>query len=436
MNIITLIIVTVFSIIMIYRICSISGASLPCKSKYSGFITESKASYSHGNPVNRYDIFRIAAESLAFRLFIYFISYLALILIYRDNQTFLEWWLKWDATNYIGIASGGYKNIVIDNVTMMGDGVYQTLVFFPLYPALTYLVSLIIHNVLVAALVTSSLCYIGGCIFLYMAAALKYNKLIAEKTVILISVFPFSFFFGAMLTESTFLLAGSACIYFTFKRKRWIAGLFGMLGALSRMQGILLVVFMGVEWLEANQIFLLIRKKEWRTFFSKLIELIPIFLIVLGSFIYLLINYVITGDFMYFMKLQNNVWGHQFKNVGFGIQNIFHNLISSDVETNLKFSVWAPQLILFFCTIYILFRCFRRHRDSLTAFLFVYTLISYSTDFLVSGGRYLSIALPLFIFTAELCEKRPILYRWLVTTGLLLQMVLMCCHLSGFNMVT
>lgn len=436
MNIITLIIVAVFSIIMLYRICSISGAALPNQSSLTKYITSNKQSYSSDNHVNIYDILRIAAESLAFRIFIYFISYLALILIYRDSHTFLDWWLKWDATNYIGIAEGGYKNIVVDNVAVMGDGVYQTLVFFPLYPALTWLVSFIIRNVQIAALVTSSLCYAGGCIFLYMAAALKYNKSIAEKTVILISVFPFSFFFGAMLPESTFLLVGSACIYFTFKKKWWIAGLFGMLGALSRMQGILLVVFMGIEWLESNQIFLLIRKKEWRTFFSKLIGLIPILMVVLGSFIYLLINYINTGDFMYFMKLQNNVWGHSFKDVGCGIQNIFNNLLADDVEMNLKFSVWAPQLILFFLTIYMLFRCFRRHRDSLTAFLFVYTLISYSTDFLVSGGRYLSIALPLFMFTAELCEKRPVLYRWLIMTGLLLQMVLMCCHLSGFNMVT
>lgn len=126
------------------------------------------------------------------------------------------------------------------------------------------------------------------------------------------------------------------------------------------MQGILLVVFMGIEWLESNQIFLLIRKKEWRTFFSKLIGLIPILMVVLGSFIYLLINYINTGDFMYFMKLQNNVWGHSFKDVGCGIQNIFNNLLADDVEMNLKFSVWAPQLILFFLTIYMLFRCFRQ----------------------------------------------------------------------------
>lgn len=202
MNIITLIIVAVFSIIMLYRICSISGAALPNQSSLTKYITSNKQSYSSDNHVNIYDILRIAAESLAFRIFIYFISYLALILIYRDSQTFLDWWLKWDATNYIGIAEGGYKNIVVDNVAVMGDGVYQTLVFFPLYPALTWLVSFIIRNVQIAALVTSSLCYAGGCIFLYMAAALKYNKSIAEKTVILISVFPFSFFFGAMLPES------------------------------------------------------------------------------------------------------------------------------------------------------------------------------------------------------------------------------------------
>ncbi len=436
MSIITLIIIAVFSVIMIYRICIVSGASIPVLSKRLTFISEDTSSSYHGESCSLRDILRVAFESLAFRLFIYLISYLALILIYRDSQTFLEWWLKWDATNYIGIAEGGYKNIVIDNVAVMGDNVYQTLVFFPLYPTLVWLASLLIHNIYIAALATSSLCYVAGCIFLYMAVALIYNKKIAEKAVILISVFPFGFFFGAMMPESTFFLTGSACMYFAFRKKWWLAGVAGMFGALSRMQGILLVVFLGIEWMESNQIFLLIRKKEWKNFFAKLFDMIPILFTVLGSVVYLIINYVNTGDFMYFMKLQNNVWGHQFKNAGVGIQNIFNTLIAPETEHNLVLSVWIPQFILFFAVIYILFICFRRHRSSLTAFLFVYTLLSYSTDFLVSGGRYLSIALPLFIFPAELSDKRPCLYRWLILSGLLLQMVFMCCHLSGYNMVT
>ena len=52
MNIITLIIVAVFSIIMLYRICSISGAALPNQSSLTKYITSNKQSYSSDNHVN------------------------------------------------------------------------------------------------------------------------------------------------------------------------------------------------------------------------------------------------------------------------------------------------------------------------------------------------------------------------------------------------
>ncbi len=435
MQIFVLLLITVFSIIMIYRIFYAAGMPLGSKSPLTSFVTGNKESERSGHLCSFKELSSVGAQALFFRLLIYFVSYLSLIFIYKVDQSFTEWWLKWDATNYIGIAEGGYKNIVIDGVYSMGDNVYQTLVFFPLYPAFTWIVNFITDNIYIAALVTSTLCYVGGCIFLYMAVAYRYSVSIAEKAVILISVFPFSFYFGGMLPESTFLLVASACIYFTFRKKWWIAGLFAGLCALSRMQGILIIVFMGLEWLIEYRIFDLLRNKLWKRFAKKLIYLIPIMAPLAGFGVYLLINYINTGDFLYFLKLQSNVWSHSFKDVGTGICKLIENL-KREETFELIFSAWIPQILLFFLTIYVLFRYFREHADSLTSFLFVYTLISYSTDYLVSGGRYLSIAIPLFIMTACVCEKRPVLYKWIVACSLLFMFLLMCSHTSGQNLVT
>lgn len=430
-----LLLVAVFSIIMIYRIFYAAGMPLGNRSPVTSYITSKKDTERSGHLCSFKEISSVGAQALFFRLAVYFVSYLTLILIYKVDQSFTDWWLKWDATNYIGIAEGGYKNIVIDGVYAMGDNVYQTLVFFPLYPAFTWIVNLVADNIYIAAFATSTLCYVGGCIFLYMAVAYRYSVSIAEKAVVLISVFPFSFYFGGMLPESTFLLVASACIYFTFRKKWWIAGLFAGLCSLSRMQGILIIVFMGLEWLIEYRIFDLIKNKSWKAFGKKLVYLIPIMAPLAGFGIYLLINYINTGDFLYFLKLQANVWSHSFKDVGTGLSKLFKYLAEEETFA-LIFSAWGSQIILFFLTLYVIFRHFRSHADSLTSFLFVYTLISYSTDYLVSGGRYLSIALPLFIMTACVCEKRPALYKFIVAVSLMLMVILMCCHTSGQNLVT
>ena len=207
------------------------------------FITAGSSDYA-GYVPDRNDIYDVAWQALFFRIIMHFVSYLMLRLVYMDGgQTYLQWWTKWDATNYIGIATGGYNEITVNDVYVLGNDVPQTLVFFPLYPFLIYLLTFVLRNVYLSALVVSTVCFVIGCVFLYMAVAEKYGDSIARKTVILISVFPFSFFFGGMLPESTFLLFTAMCMYFSIKRKWLPAGLAGMLCGLTRLQGIIIMGF-------------------------------------------------------------------------------------------------------------------------------------------------------------------------------------------------
>ena len=433
MYVITIITVSVISCILLYRVLCLSGCKLPGSEKESGLFSANTPVYT-GYSYTAKDLLCVAGESLAFRLVLYLVSFLLLKLTYQMDQSFLEWWLKWDATNYTSIAAEGYKGIVLHDIPNIGDA-YQTLVFFPLYPLLMRIVNLILNNINLSALVTSTLCYVGGCIFIFMAVAMRYGKSIARKTVVLLSVFTFGFFSGAMMPESTFLLVGGACIYFTNKKNWWFAGVFGFLASLSRLQGVLLLSYIGIEWLEEYKIFLLIRTKQIKELTQKLVYLIPMCFVPLGSFVYLLINYLNTGDWFYFMKLQQNVWGHSFVNVGKAMQ-IIADVIGTSSEKNVIISVYVPHIIMFFGVMYLIVYCLRRHKDSLAVFLIIYTVISFSTDFLVSGGRYLSIAIPLFVLLGELSEEHPILYRFLIGLFLTTQVVFMGCYLSGQHMVT
>ena len=401
------------------------------------FITAGSSDYA-GYVPDRNDIYDVAWQALFFRIVMHFVSYLMLRLVYMDGgQTYLQWWTKWDATNYIGIATGGYNEITVNDVYVLGNDVPQTLVFFPLYPFLIYLLTFVLRNVYLSALVVSTVCFVIGCVFLYMAVAEKYGDSIARKTVILISVFPFSFFFGGMLPESTFLLFTAMCMYFSIKRKWLPAGLAGMLCGLTRLQGIIIMGFIGLEWMEAEDIVGKIKHKEWKNMLSSFKPLPLILLPVFGPIIYMVINYVYTGDCLYFMKLQQYVWGHSFADVFHSVHNITASLIAdySD-DRRLILSVWFPQLFLFFATLLVILFTFKRHSNSMNIYLFVYLVISYGADHMVSGGRYMSTAVPLFIMLAEICERRKNVFKWLVVIGLGLFIIFMGCHTNGFNMVT
>lgn len=406
------------------------------KIKKTDGIIGGNGEYSIYEPTLKEVLF-VGTEALAFRILMYIVAFLLLRLVYMNDQTYLDWWTKWDATNYIGIAEGGYSKITIDGVGGLGDNVMQTLVFFPLYPVLVAGINVILNNTQLAALVTSTICFASGCMVLYMAIASRYGKEIAEKTLVLISVSPFAFFFGGMLPESTFLLVTAACMYFTIKRKWLLAGIMGVFCGLARMQGILIIAFMGMEWLEEYGIIDKFKNKKFKNIGVAFSKLPLIFMPFIGTVIYLIVNYAYTGDFMYFMKLQNKVWSHKFTDIFHAIHNIWANLAREAVDDpDLVFSVWGPQLVLFFFVIVIIYLSIKEHADSMTVYLLIYLIISYSTDYLVSGGRYMSTAIPLFIMLAVKCSKSKVLYRWIVAAGLCYMIILMGCHVSGYNLVT
>ena len=92
--------------------------------------------------------------------------------------------------------------------------------FFPLYSWIMKFFLLFINSEEIAALLVASLCYVVGCCYFYAWIAQEHGKETAKNALIFISVFPFSFFLGAMMPESTFFMVASACLYF-IKKHHW-----------------------------------------------------------------------------------------------------------------------------------------------------------------------------------------------------------------------
>ncbi len=149
-------------------------------------------------------------------------------------------WAHWDGTWYIKIAEYGYSN---------ADG---TAAFFPLYPLLVRGVGYVFGgNLVIAGIVISLACYAGVVVVLYRLVALDFGQRTAFRATLYLSIFPTAFFFQAVYGESLFLLAALLCIYWCRTASWRLAGLAGLLAALTRSIGVLLIVPMAVMYLQS-----------------------------------------------------------------------------------------------------------------------------------------------------------------------------------------
>jgi ABC-type multidrug transport system fused ATPase/permease subunit len=141
-----------------------------------------------------------------------------------------------DAQWFLRIADAGYAR---------NDG---SAAFFPLYPALVRLVSIFTGGrLLVAATVVSNASFLGALVVLYGLATSEFSEATARTTVLLVAIFPTSFFFLAPYSESTFLLL-AVTAFWCARRDRWaLAALAAALAAMTRSVGIVLAPALLVE---------------------------------------------------------------------------------------------------------------------------------------------------------------------------------------------
>ena len=154
-------------------------------------------------------------------------------------------WQRWDACWYTKIATYGYE---------AGE---NSVSFFPLFPLLTGLAGRILLGAMaLGGLVVASAAYVLAMTGLRRLVALDFDDDVAQTTVVAISIFPTAFFFFAPFTESLFLAASVWAILAARQRLWAVAAIAGLLAALTRTQGVFLVLPLGWEaamaWREAG----------------------------------------------------------------------------------------------------------------------------------------------------------------------------------------
>ena len=193
---------------------------------------------------------RIAFAALAFRALSAVLGLFAALAFPLDHpippdstfwgrpSPFWDAMVRHDSGWYLDIARRGY------DVSGAMAGGRSNIAFAPVYPLLMRYVGRLFGrspgDFYLGGLVVSWLSFALAMVVLYRLAALDLPPRRAARAVLLTAIFPFSFFFGAVYTESTFLLFAVLAFY-GFRTRRWaMGGVCGALATATRVTGILM----------------------------------------------------------------------------------------------------------------------------------------------------------------------------------------------------
>ncbi len=174
---------------------------------------------------------------------------------------------RWDSVWFLAIADGGY-----------GDGAREA--FFPLYPLLVRIVAAPFGSGLIGGALLSTALLGVALVLLHRLVALDHPRAVARNAVLVTALFPMSFFFSAVYSESLFLALSIGAVY-AARRERWAwAGMLGMLAATTRSAGVLLLVPLAMIYLWD------VGRPSWRTARPLRAEVLWLSLVPLGLALY------------------------------------------------------------------------------------------------------------------------------------------------------
>ena len=356
------------------------------------------APHEGGFVPDRRTLVQVFLLALALRLLMLGIGELGLSLSSGGTVHLADRLTRSDGYHYLHLAELGYDGYI-------ENGQHLFLVFFPLYPWILGLLSQLFGHPALCGVVLSCLCYALGCVFCFRLVCERFSHRIAIDTVLLLSLFPFAFFFGFVMTEGLFLLCSCAALYYIHRHHWLAAGLWGILAAMCRMTGVLVIGAALVEWMTLH---LPKEGERWHlpTYLKNVLPRLPILLLPLvGTGVYFALNAAVDGAPFAFVVHQEH-WSQGFV----WLSETAHYMLRLALGGhNATATIWAPQLVLFPLCLLALFWSIRKKRQPnfLIAYGFAYFLATFCLSWLLSGGRYLSCCPPFFIMLAEALEKRP-----------------------------
>lgn len=302
-------------------------------------------------------------------------------------------WGNFDGVHYLSIAGYGY----------LADGR-----FFPLYPILIYGLSNLFgdssaysESQFFSALLISNVSFLLAIFYLYKLIKEDYSKKVAKLAAFFLLIFPTSFFFGSIYSESLFLFLLVTSFYFANKKRWLIASLFALLLTLTRINGIFIFPALLYQlfkeenlWGEKLDLKKLIRK-IWPLIF------IPFGLLSFGAY-----SYLKFGDFFNFIKAHGGqANGRSIEVLIFPLQTLYRyfKIITEMKFENIEWWIAILEVCVFLFTTTFLYAAYKQKvKTSYIIFAGLSFLLPILSGTFSGLPRYVLVLFPVFITLALL----------------------------------
>lgn len=316
-------------------------------------------------------------------------------------------WGGFDGVHYITIAENGYI-------------AESTQAFFPVFPQLMRFFYLHLKmNALFSGLLVSNLSLFIAIALFWKLLKLDFKESRVFPIIILLLLFPNSFFLGAVYSESTFLALLFGAFLAARKGKWWLAGMLGAIASATRFIGIFILPALLVElWLERREekIHRMITRADVSRFLA-------VCLVPLGLLLYMNYLQVHFNDPLKFLHVQQTFGAGRSDNIVL-LYQVFWRYAKMLVTVNplsLLYLRVSKELFWSFFFLVLGIASFRKTRLSYAVFSALAYLAPTLTGTFSSMGRYVLVMFPAFIvFSNWLEAHRRWKIAWYIISGVLL----------------
>ena len=330
-------------------------------------------------------------------------------------------WMRWDGWWYYWIARDGYTTS-------------HTAGFFPLYPALTAGVNLLVggHHLMLADFAVAQVAALAAFAGLGLLASREGGgQESAWRTMRVAAAYPLAFFLAAPYTDGLFL-ACAAFALFSARAGAWRwAALAAFLAALTRPTAIALMPALLWEYGRQNGLGREEASWDWRRLWrwrTAAGGAAAVLAVPAGFAVYMGYLWSRFGDPFLYFTVQQRDWDHKFEWPWRTASTLVTHFLHSPPWTPLAAFQWidvVPWVLFAALTVLTVRRipfAFTLYMAALLALL-VATPSLKVPDILPSNGRYLLASVPIFWLLATWTARRPWLDMLIVSAGFLLQAV-------------
>ena len=312
-----------------------------------------------------------------------------------EAAKFAETFAAWDSGWYFDIAQRGYY--------WSASG-QSSIAFFPLYPMLMRALAWPFGGgdraIWIAGIALSYACLFLGLAVLHRLTAKMFgDRETARRTLLYVAVFPFAYFFTQVYTESLFLLTSVSAVAAAVASRWGWAGLFGALAALTRPNGILIALPLGLLALAGRpRLAELLRR-------AAALALVP-----LGFGAFCAYAFRLTGDPLAWLHAQAQ-WGYTVGNRPWGeLMRLLDGLERQGLYGYFFSDPLAPYYFLHgmvaLAFVALTPSVFTRVGVALGAYVAVSLYLPLSGNALEGIGRYAATLFPVFMLLGTITSRR------------------------------